>query len=63
MLPFAGLSRVVVVCPHCGVRDARLAATVKKGMRTTCASCRKGFVVDELETVIGTSRPLPPRRR
>lgn len=63
VLPFASVQRVQVRCPHCGRADTRLAAAVKKGMRATCAQCRKRFVVEEIVPVIGSSGGRSGRAR
>lgn len=63
VLPFAVTQRVRLTCPHCGAEELRLAARVKKGMSTSCVRCRKRFLVEHVEAVIGTSAPTPRARR
>jgi transposase-like protein len=49
------VQKVKVTCTQCGFEDARLAGAIKKGKRTRCASCKKTFVVERVEPLIGTS--------
>jgi transposase-like protein len=55
VLPFAAMTQVRLRCPHCAHEEARLAAGVKRGMETRCASCRRVFTVDRIERVIGSA--------